>query len=69
MLNIREFGPPFIIFLLITSPIQTKISIGSTHVSTKLRSGEACSTISLENSAPALYRRSVRSGSSIRPVL
>ena len=43
--------------------------MGSTKLIKKLSSGEACSTISLENSAPASYSRWVRLGSFITPVL
>ena len=40
-------------FLFMKLPSQTKRTMGSTKLSRKLISGEAYSTISLENSAPA----------------
>ena len=53
--NIIEFAPPAfsMSFLFMKLPSQTKRTMGSTKLSRKLISGEACSTISLENSAPA----------------
>lgn len=68
--NIIELGPPIfsMSFLFIKLPSAVKRTMGSTNQSKKLRMGEVCSTISLENAAPASYRRSVRLGSFIRPV-
>ena len=55
MLNISEPGPPpalSIIFLERNWPRITKIAIGSTQEKMNETSGEACSMISLVNSAP-----------------
>ena len=46
-----------------------KIRIGAIQLTKKLSSGDISSMISLENCAPEAYSRSVRLGSSIRPVL
>ena len=69
--NIIELGPPAfsISFLFIWLPMKENRMMGSTNQSRKLSTGEDCSTISLENLAPASYSRSVRPESSIRPVL
>ena len=56
-------------FLFIWLPMKLNSRMGRANQIKKLNTGEPCSTISLENCAPASYRRSVRLGSFIRPVL
>ena len=70
MPNIMELPPPMrsCIFFDIYCPSIQKMAIGSTQLKIKLTIGEVCSTIRLEKVTPASCRRSVRSGSSIRPV-
>ena len=70
--KIMELGPPlalFISFLDIYCPMAIKITIGSTQDKIALTTGDVCWMICPENSAPDLYSRFVRSGSSTMPVL
>ena len=58
--EIVEQGPPpafSISFLFIWLPMKLNSRMGSTNQSRKLSIGDPCSTISLENCAPASYRR------------
>ena len=69
--NIMEFRPPIlsVIRFIIYWPRAMMRTTGSTQLSKMLIMGEVCSMISLVNFAPESYRRCVRSGSFIRPVL
>ena len=63
------FVLPILLFSFIWLPMKLNNRMGSRNQIRKLSIGDPCSTISLENCAPASYRRWVSSGSFIRPVL
>ena len=66
-----ELGPLnlLIIRLLSSCPMPTKNRMGTNQLSRKDRTGDICSWISLENSAPDALSRLTKSGSVMRPVL
>ena len=69
--KLMALGPPArsISFLDIHWPSSTKMAMGSTQLSKKLRIGLACWMISPEYWAPESFRVWARSGSGIMPVL